>query len=79
MVRKLLATREDVFPDYTLDGFRAAFGEPVRDRGGGARSTGYSPGAVPDDAAGDMRKRRWPHRSPAQSLSTYQVRVRSTP
>jgi SAM-dependent methyltransferase len=26
MVRKLLATREDVFPDYTLDGFRAAFG-----------------------------------------------------
>ncbi len=27
MVRKLLATREDVFPDYTIDGFRAAFGE----------------------------------------------------
>ena len=26
MVRKLLATREDVFADYTLDGFRAAFG-----------------------------------------------------
>jgi hypothetical protein len=26
MVQKLLATREDVFPDYTLDGFRAAFG-----------------------------------------------------
>lgn len=26
MVRTLLATREDVFPDYTLDGFRAAFG-----------------------------------------------------
>jgi hypothetical protein len=25
MVRKLLATREDIFPDYTLDGFRAAF------------------------------------------------------
>jgi SAM-dependent methyltransferase len=25
MVRRLLATREDVFPDYTLDGFRAAF------------------------------------------------------
>jgi hypothetical protein len=25
MVRKLLATREDVFPDYTPDGFRAAF------------------------------------------------------
>ena len=25
MVRKLLATREDVFADYTLDGFRAAF------------------------------------------------------
>ena len=24
MVRHLLATREDVFPDYTLDGFRAA-------------------------------------------------------
>jgi SAM-dependent methyltransferase len=24
MVRKLLATREDVFPDYTLNGFRAA-------------------------------------------------------
>ena len=24
MVRRLLATREDVFPDYTLDGFRAA-------------------------------------------------------
>ena len=26
MVRKLLATREDVFADYTLDGFRSAFG-----------------------------------------------------
>jgi SAM-dependent methyltransferase len=26
MVRKLLATREDVFADYTLDGFRTAFG-----------------------------------------------------
>ncbi|MEO5884275.1 MAG: SAM-dependent methyltransferase [Candidatus Limnocylindrales bacterium] len=26
MVDKLLATREDIFPDYTLDGFRAAFG-----------------------------------------------------
>jgi SAM-dependent methyltransferase len=26
MVRKLLATREDVFPEYTLDGFRASFG-----------------------------------------------------
>jgi hypothetical protein len=26
MVRQLLATREDVFPDYTPDGFRAAFG-----------------------------------------------------
>lgn len=26
MVRKLLTTREDVFPDYTLGGFRAAFG-----------------------------------------------------
>ncbi len=25
MVRRLLATREDVFPDYTVDGFRAAF------------------------------------------------------
>lgn len=25
MVRRLLATREDVFPDYTLDRFRAAF------------------------------------------------------
>jgi ribosomal protein L11 methylase PrmA len=25
MVATLLATREDVFPDYTLDGFRAAF------------------------------------------------------
>jgi hypothetical protein len=24
MVRRLLATREDVFPQYTLDGFRAA-------------------------------------------------------
>ena len=24
MVRHLLATREDVFPDYTLEGFRAA-------------------------------------------------------
>lgn len=28
MVRTLLATRQDVFPDYTLDGFRAAFGRP---------------------------------------------------
>ena len=26
MVRTLLATREDVFDDYTIDGFRAAFG-----------------------------------------------------
>jgi hypothetical protein len=26
MVRRLLATREDVFEDYTLDGFRGAFG-----------------------------------------------------
>ena len=33
MVRRLLATREDVFPDYTLDGFRAAAGAAVRDRG----------------------------------------------
>ena len=27
MVRRLLATRRDVFPDYTLDGFRAAASE----------------------------------------------------
>jgi hypothetical protein len=27
MVRTLLATREDVFPEYTIEGFRAAFGE----------------------------------------------------
>ena len=27
MVRKLLATREDVFDDYTIDGFRSAFSE----------------------------------------------------
>ena len=27
MVHRLLATRRDVFPDYTLDGFRAAAGE----------------------------------------------------
>jgi hypothetical protein len=26
MVRKLLATREDVFPAYTIDGFRDSFG-----------------------------------------------------
>ena len=26
MVRTLLATREDVFPDYSLDGFREMFG-----------------------------------------------------
>lgn len=26
-VEKLLSTREDVFPDYTIEGFRAAFGE----------------------------------------------------
>jgi hypothetical protein len=26
MVDFLLASREDVFPDYTLDGFRAAMG-----------------------------------------------------
>jgi hypothetical protein len=25
MVRTLLATREDVFPDYAIEGFRAAF------------------------------------------------------
>jgi hypothetical protein len=30
MVRKLLATREDVFPDYTLDGFRVALGRHFR-------------------------------------------------
>jgi SAM-dependent methyltransferase len=30
MVRTLLATREDVFPDYTVDGFRAAFTEAWR-------------------------------------------------
>jgi SAM-dependent methyltransferase len=28
MVRQLLATREDVFDDYGMDGFRAAFGGP---------------------------------------------------
>jgi len=28
MVRRLLATREDVFDTYTLDGFRSAFGGP---------------------------------------------------
>ena len=27
MTRRLLAARRDVFPDYTIDGFRAAFGE----------------------------------------------------
>jgi hypothetical protein len=27
MVRRLLTTRRDVFPDYTIDGFRAAFDE----------------------------------------------------
>lgn len=27
MVDRLLATREDIFPDYTLDGFRAAFAD----------------------------------------------------
>ena len=27
MVRTLLATREDVFPDYTIEGLRSAFGE----------------------------------------------------
>jgi len=27
MVRRLLATRRDVFPDYSLDGFRAAAAE----------------------------------------------------
>jgi hypothetical protein len=26
MVQRLLATREDVFSDYTIDGFREAFG-----------------------------------------------------
>jgi SAM-dependent methyltransferase len=30
MVRTLLATREDVFPDYTFDGFRTAFGRAWR-------------------------------------------------
>ncbi|MEO8252260.1 MAG: class I SAM-dependent methyltransferase [Chloroflexota bacterium] len=41
MVKRLLATREDIFPDYTIDGFRAAFQEkfdileeaPVEDSG----------------------------------------------
>jgi hypothetical protein len=27
MVRRLLASRRDVFPDYTLEGFRAAAAE----------------------------------------------------
>ncbi len=27
MVQRLLATREDVFPDYSMDGFRAGFGQ----------------------------------------------------
>ncbi len=26
-VQRLLATREDIFPDYTEDGFEAAFGQ----------------------------------------------------
>ena len=26
IIAPILATREDVFPDYTIDGFRAAFG-----------------------------------------------------
>ncbi len=30
MVEKLLATREDIFPDYTIDGFRTAFGRLYR-------------------------------------------------
>ena len=30
MVRRLLATREDVFQGYDLDGFRAAFGRRYR-------------------------------------------------
>jgi ribosomal protein L11 methylase PrmA len=28
MTRRLLAARRDIFEDYTIDGFRAAFGEP---------------------------------------------------
>jgi hypothetical protein len=27
MVQRLLASRRDIFPDYTLDGFRSAFGQ----------------------------------------------------
>ena len=46
MVRRLLATRRDVFPDYTLDGFRAAADGTVRGRPGGA-DRGQPPGPVP--------------------------------
>ena len=37
MVRQLLATREDVFPDYTPDGFRGRLRDRVRDRRDRAR------------------------------------------
>ena len=30
MVQRLLATREDVFPDYTRDGFRTSFASRYR-------------------------------------------------
>ena len=46
MVRRLLATRRDVFPDYTLDGFRAAAAERCDDRGRGGHR-GQPADAVP--------------------------------
>ena len=50
MVRKLLATREDVFADYTLDGFRTAFGT-LFDIAEEAPVTGTARGALPDVSA----------------------------
>ena len=51
MVRRLLATRRDVFPDYTLDGFRAAAADALRDRRRESRHRGQPAHALPAPSA----------------------------
>ncbi len=55
MVVKLLASRRDVFADYTLEGFRAAFGERFDPRRGG-RDPGHGPPPVPVAQARSARR-----------------------
>ena len=50
MTRRLLAARRDIFDGYTIDGFRAAFGEAFDDRPRGA-DRGLAAHALPARAA----------------------------